>query len=831
MFSRISSACAVLFLLGVLAACGGSGGGGTAPPAVVAPGITAQPVSQTVWSPAPATFTVAATGSEPLSYQWSRNGTDMPGSTLSTLNTGATSINDHGAVFRVRVSNTAGALTSVAATLSVNQLPFIMQQPDDVVTVEGQSVTFAASGQGTPVLQYQWKRNGSTIPGATAPTYTLPSVTRADNQAGFKAVISNSLGSIETREAILQVGAQVAAPQITQQPLGGSAVIGQSLTFNVAATGTAPLQYQWRKNAVALLGATQSSYAISNVQASDAGAYSVIVSNSGGSVTSADAVLVVEVTAPYIATHPLDTWAGTGQSAVFTVVAAGSPPLQYQWKRNGVDVAGATQASYATPPAVLADNGTIYQVRVTNPAGTVLSLEAVLRVFQARTITGIAGSFLQVESGQTFVPRDLRSTTVSALQLGGTGSYEVFPGSGAADGTFQVPALPPGPFLMLLGASAATPTVGLWVVQGDPDFRDAALGRTDRTYATGDQTSFAVNVTGPLRSLTQGIWVYLPTFALLQTAGGTGPVYRFPWKGLPLSQSSKDTLWTLSPRVETLPEGELTTLAAAVGQIAPNMKTIGETLVDAAPAALPRLPGPSVAVNTTSYASQLSKVNPALGVASGRGPLKVVYGVQPGGGTLGPVLPWAPIYTLVRTATTDLAATAFTCSDPFPGSWTRTFQIRQEFFFSLSVPGAAMPLTIEDALEDLWPADALPGSPLAPQIHPVVQARINGGEFFAPTAPVGAAPLLTWQLQVPDVPSYYRITVFQVIPDEGRMEEKISYQTGITSQKITPGVLEAGKFYVFRIRTVRAGGHDPNRPFLPSWPMSTAPVYSGIVTP
>lgn len=828
MFTRMLPACAVIVLLGALAACSSGGGDGpSAPPTVTAPAITAQPSSQTVWAPTSATFTVAATGTEPLAYQWTRNGTDIPGATLSTFNTGATSINDHAAVFRARVSNSAGAQTSSPATLSVNQLPFVMQQPDDIVTVEGQSVTFTASGQGTPVLQYQWKRNGSAIAGATAPTYTLPSVTRADSGATFKAVISNSLGSIETREAVLQVGAQVALPVITQQPLGGSAAIGQSLNFTVTATGTPPLQYQWRKNGSAIAGATLSNFAIADVQAIHAGTYSVVVSNTGGSVTSADAVLVVDVTSPSITTQPQDTWAGTGQSATFTVVAAGSPPLQYQWRRNGSDIAGATQASYTTPLTVLADNGTVLQVRVSNPAGSVLSLEALLRVFQARTATGTAGSYWQVESGQTYVPRDLRSTAVSALQLGGTGDFIVFPGTGAADGTFQVPGLPPGPYVMMLGASGGLPATGLWVTQGDPDFRDASMGRTDRTFASSEQASLAINITGALRTLTQGISVYFPSFGLLQSTGGTGPVYRFAWKDLPLSQSSKDTLWVLSPLVENLPEGELTSLAAAVGQTAPNMKSIGETVVNATPATLSRRPGPSVAVNTTAYAAQLSKVNPG----STRGPLKVVHAVQPGGGSLGPVLPWCPVYTLVRTATADLPSTAFLCADPFPATWTRTIQVRQEFSVTLPVAGAPTPLTIEDAIQDLWSVESLGSGPFTPQIRPVVQAKINGADFFAPPAAVGTAPLLTWQAQPLDLASHFRVTVFQIIPGEARMEEKVSFLTTISSQKITPGVLETGKVYVFRIQSVRAGNHDPNLPFMPSWPMSTAPVYSGIVTP
>ncbi len=821
--------CAALILS---AACStGGDGGGTPPPAAVAPSITQQPTAQVVWAPAAATFTVQATGTEPLEYRWSRNGTVIPGATLSSFNTGPTSIDDHAALFQVEVKNAQGARLSTAVQLSVNQIPFVTQQPDDVVTVEGQSVTFTARGQGTPVLQYQWKRNEVVIPGATAPTYNIPSVTRVDNLALFSAVITNSLGTVTTRQASLQVGAQVSAPVITQQPLGGTAVIGQTVTFNVAALGTPPLQYQWRKNGTTIAGATQASFVITNLQASHAGAYSVVVSNPGGTVTSSDAVLVVDVSLPSITTQPADVWTGTGQTATFSVVAAGSPPMQYQWKKNGVDIPGATLATYVTPVAVIADNGTTFQVRITNPAGSILSIEAVLHVFQARTVAGVAGTFWQVESGQTFVPRDLRTTPVSALQLGGTNEFDVFPGAGGLDGTFQVAGLPPGPFMMLLGASGSLPAVGVWIIQGDPDFRDTAMGRTDRTIVTGDQTNLAVNVTGPLRSLTQGIWIYFPTLGLMKTANGTGPVYRFPWKGLPLATASWDSLWALGPKTTTVLEGELTTLASAVGQTAPSMKAIGETLVDVQPVAQSTLPGPGIGVRTADYAAQLAKVHPALDPLTGRGALKVTYGAQPAGGTLGPVLPWAPIFNLVRSNPADLPVTTFTCADPFPVEWTRAFQVRQEFTFDLPLADGASPLKVQDAFEDFWQLEQVHSTPLTQQIRPVVQARINGGEFFAPTLPTGLAPLLTWQLQVPDVPSYVKVTVFQVIPEEGRLQEKISYMTTIASQKITPGILETGKRYVFRLQTVRSGSHDPSRPFLPSWPMGTAPVYSGIVTP
>src|SRR5262249_21492004 len=86
----------------------------------VAPSISTQPASETVVSGQTATFTVAATGTAPMSYQWKKNGTAIPGATASSYTTPATTSTDNGAQFGVAVSNSAGTATSNAATLSVD---------------------------------------------------------------------------------------------------------------------------------------------------------------------------------------------------------------------------------------------------------------------------------------------------------------------------------------------------------------------------------------------------------------------------------------------------------------------------------------------------------------------------------------------------------------------------------------------------------------------------------------------------------------------------------------------------------------------------------------
>src|SRR5205807_7103663 len=114
---RPTLACAAIVAGSILNSCSGQTSGGPTP---TAPVITAQPGNQTVSAGQTATFTVAATGTPPLSYQWQKNGASVSGATSSSYTTPATTTADNGAQFRVVVSNTAGSVTSGAATLTVN---------------------------------------------------------------------------------------------------------------------------------------------------------------------------------------------------------------------------------------------------------------------------------------------------------------------------------------------------------------------------------------------------------------------------------------------------------------------------------------------------------------------------------------------------------------------------------------------------------------------------------------------------------------------------------------------------------------------------------------
>jgi Immunoglobulin domain/Purple acid Phosphatase, N-terminal domain len=167
--------------------------------------------------------------------------------------------------------------------------PSIITPPQNLTVNQGNPVTFTVSAAGTAPLSYQWQLGTTNIPGATASSYEKFNAQPAD--AGtYSVVITNAFGSTNSANVLLAV--QV-PPSITAQPLGQVVYAGSNVTFTVTATGTPAPAYQWRFNGTNLSGATTDRYTRNGAQASDAGDYSVVVTNAAGSLTSANALLTV----------------------------------------------------------------------------------------------------------------------------------------------------------------------------------------------------------------------------------------------------------------------------------------------------------------------------------------------------------------------------------------------------------------------------------------------------------------------------------------------------------------------------------------------------------
>lgn len=205
--------------------------GGLGPVAVadlnVVAGAASSPVSIAV-HPAPqvqapqgsATFAVAASGSGPLTYQWLKDGSPVPGAALPVLVLPAVTAADVGS-YSVRIGNALGTVTSNAAPLVVLGAPALVSQPAAQSVVEGATATFsiAASGGG---LRYQWLKDRVAIVGATGASYTTPALTLADSGGVYSVIVYNGAGLVFSQGALLTVTA-APAPQVVFGKLAGFA--------------------------------------------------------------------------------------------------------------------------------------------------------------------------------------------------------------------------------------------------------------------------------------------------------------------------------------------------------------------------------------------------------------------------------------------------------------------------------------------------------------------------------------------------------------------------------------------------------------------------------
>jgi alpha-tubulin suppressor-like RCC1 family protein len=166
-------------------------------------------------------------------------------------------------------------------------------------------------------------------------------------------------------------------PFIRIQPQDVSAIAGSNVTFTVVAKGDMPLNYQWFFNGSVLSAATNAVLQIPDVQARDAGIYTVTISNQLGSIRSQDTYLAVDPSAPVITDQPLSQVAALGYPVTFTLTAGGTAPITYQWRFNGSDCRGATAAQFRIASASIANAGS-YQVLASNVLGTTLSQPASL---------------------------------------------------------------------------------------------------------------------------------------------------------------------------------------------------------------------------------------------------------------------------------------------------------------------------------------------------------------------------------------------------------------------------------------------------------------------
>lgn len=233
------------------------------------------------------------------------------------------------------------------------------------------------------------------MPGVGGNSNGIGSAARFARPCGIAIDAAGTLYITDLFGSGVRKGELTAAPAIQAQPENRTVTVGSTATLTVRATAVPPATYQWLKDNQVISGATSATLAIANVQLSVAGSYRVRVMNDLGTIESVAAVLTVHQP-PLVITPPVNRTVDAGETVTFRVSVVGVPAPSLQWLRNGVPIAGATDATLIFANAQAVNIGE-YAVRLSNPAGTVTSTVMQLYVRTGRLVnlsirSSLAGS-------------------------------------------------------------------------------------------------------------------------------------------------------------------------------------------------------------------------------------------------------------------------------------------------------------------------------------------------------------------------------------------------------------------------------------------------------
>jgi len=285
-------------------------------------------------------------------------------------------------------------------------------------------------------------------------------------------------------------------PGITAQPASQTIAPGNPATFTVGVSGTAPFSYQWLFNGTNISGATNNPLVLTGVQLTNAGNYSVVITNLYGSTNSASAVLTVTNTPPTISGAPQNQSVLAGQTATFSVTATGTLPLSFQWLFNGTNLAGAT-----ANPLVLAGvqpaNAGNYSVVITNIAGSVTSSVAALTILTSNPAIVAQWNF------NSLVPDGVPTTGVTTPSIG-SGVASLVGGATATFATGNATLDPAGSTDNSGWNTATYPAQGTGNKTRGAQFAVSTVGRENIVILWSSQASSTGSKYGRLQYSTNG---------------------------------------------------------------------------------------------------------------------------------------------------------------------------------------------------------------------------------------------------------------------------------------------------------------------------------------
>ena len=480
------------------------------------------------------------------------------------------------------------------------------------------------------------------------------------------------------------------------------------------------------------------------------------------------------------------------------------------------------------------------QARVVSAAIAATSLPRIVVGLRSTTYLGATSTTVQAV--------DLSSRTIQALVPNATGGFDVYPGQGHNDGTFSIPNVPTGFYLLQFGTSY------LWTDSSTVNWNANVYGRSDTLYPFTTPT----NVTWNLASLdtwqgqdslewdvpNEGVAFPLPLTAAPDVTNVPAPGdlalagYTVDFAGnsfsAPLLDASKGDQAYLDQLSGRLTSGGSPYLALTKVFPAPatTMADATSTTFNGGFIDLP--PSGSVRANLqlSSFGAYASAVNPSAVVAENffglfAYPQGAGFGVSQDAFTL-------LEYDNFSSSTSDVDLGSLGYGNPYPAAWTPVAEAYMGFTVNYLAPGATNPLPLELGMFAINSSLPTATAPVKAAMSPVRSPLINGKSLFSTNVAVGATPTLSWTAPALGSPTGYLVRCYELSAagTDSQLSLVAQFRTPARTLTLPPNLLQTGHFYIFTISSISAPGANWSiNPFQTALPYNTAPVMTAIVAP
>lgn len=439
---------------------------------------------------------------------------------------------------------------------------------------------------------------------------------------------------------------------------------------------------------------------------------------------------------------------------------------------------------------------------------------------------------------------DVRPWNLGALTIGAwvtaDGGTVFRPGSGTAAGTFSVPDVPPGRYMLQFGT---------YFIVADSrvlNFDFEAYGRSDAVRATVDPTPLAVALANldPWQSdseLTlyspnagaklEGFQRYASSQPTLGVDGYTATLnyYLYSWNlGTPLVQASRgDTAWLVQHRTDTLSNNVVFSISRSLDVLALEMAD-GQSAAISGAMTTPAPDSLTWDYRAAEFADAGTQLNAP---ASGEPPsltLRMRASPRPATQTHHAFASLVELY--VAEPDVPLATIAF--SNPYPSGWDSVAELTYDVWVARQL-GTSMPGWYAAGLSSRLSRAAFTSQPVRPGLGPVVQAKVNGGDLLLDQSGIGLTPTFTWQPPAFGTPTRYALNIDRLTVQGGATRVAQSYYVDTPETRVTlpPGILIAGQPYVVRLLVYSTSSQvDPNF-YDQALPWHGATIISGILRP